>query len=127
MLHRRSQIWSHWTRFHFKFVWLTDIVKKNSYPDKLINNYIKRFLDNKHRIEENLVTVPKKPFFPPYPGPSTLQITTKLGKSIKVFLNFCKLHIAFKSQNKLSNVIHLKDHFPKELTSICKLFGKVIF
>ena len=34
-LHRWSQIWSNWTKFHLKLVWLMDIFKKNGYPENL--------------------------------------------------------------------------------------------
>ena len=61
-LHRWSQVWSNWTKFHLKLVWLMNIFKKNGYPDNLTNNCFKRFLDNKHRIEEKIITVPKRPF-----------------------------------------------------------------
>ena len=52
-----------------------------------------------------------------YLGPLSLQIRTKLRKSLKGILNCCKLQIVFKSQNKLAKAFHLKDRIPKELTS----------
>ena len=49
----------------------------------------------------------------PYHGSLSFQTISKLRKSPKGILNFCKLQIVFKSQNKLAKAFH----FPKELTS----------
>ena len=77
------------------------------------------FLDNKYRIQEKVVTVPKKILFLvlPYLGPLSLQTRTKLRKSLKGILNCCKLLIVLKSQNKLVKDFRFKDRIHKELTS----------
>ena len=77
------------------------------------------FLDNKYRIQEKVITVPKKTLFLvlPYLGPLSLQTRTKLRKSLKGILNCCKLQIVFKSKNKLAKAFRFKDRIPKELTS----------
>ena len=79
----------------------------------------KVFLDNKYRVREKVITVPKKTLLLviPYLGPLSLQIRTKLRKSLKGVLNCCKLQIAFKSQNKLAKAFRFKDRIPKKLTS----------
>ena len=59
LLYRCFRICSDWTKFHLELVKLMDVCKSNGYPE----NYFKAFLDNKHRIQENVVTVPKKPLF----------------------------------------------------------------
>ena len=66
-----------------------------------------------------MITVPKKLFFLvlPYLGASSLQIRTKLRKSLIGILNCFKLQIVFNRQNKLSKVIRFKDGFPKGPTS----------
>ena len=66
-----------------------------------------------------MITVPKKTLLLvlPYLGPLSLQIRTKLRKSLKGILNCCKLQIVFKSQNKLAKAFRFKDRIPKELTS----------
>ena len=40
-----------------------------------------------------------------------------MKKNIKGVLNYCKLQVNFKSQNKLSNNFRFKDHVPQILTS----------
>ena len=80
---------------------------------------MKEFLDNKYKIQEKVITVPKKTLLLVLPnlGPLSLQTRTKLRKSLKGILNCCKLEIVFKSQNKLAKAFRFKDRFPKELTS----------
>ena len=77
------------------------------------------FLDNKYRIQEKVVTVPKKTLFIVllYLGQLSLQTRTKLRKSLKGILNCCKLQIVLKSQNKLAKAFRFKDSIHKELTS----------
>ena len=78
------------------------------------------FLDNKYRVRENVITVPKKTLFLvlPYVGPLSLETRTKLKKSLKGILNCCKLGIVFKRQNKLAKAFRFKNRITKELTSV---------
>ena len=46
-----------------ELVMLMVIFKNNGYPENFINNCFKTFFDNKHRIQEKVITVPKKPLF----------------------------------------------------------------
>ena len=70
-------------------------------------------------MQEKVITVPKKTLVLvfPYLGPLSLQTRTKLRKSLKGILNWCKLQIMFICQNKLAKAFHFKDCIPKELTS----------
>ena len=97
---------------------LKDVFKSNSFPENFINNCFKTFLDNKHRIQEKLITVPKKPLFLvlPYLGPLSLQTRTKVRKSLKGNLNCCTLQVVLQSYNKLANAC-FEDCIPKKITS----------
>lgn len=66
-----------------------------------------------------MIFVPKKPLFLvlSYLELFSLQIRTKFRKSLKDILNYCKLQILFKSQNKLSNALCFKDHITKQISS----------
>ena len=99
-LYRCFRICSDWTKFHFELVKLIHVFKNNGYPENSINNCFKVFVDNKYRIQEKVITVPKKTLVSvlPYLGPLSLQTRTKLRKSLKGILNCCKLQIVFKSQ-----------------------------
>ena len=120
LLYRYFRRYSYWTQFHLELVKLIDAFKNNGYPEKFINNCFKVFLDNKYRVREKVITVPKKNLFLVllYLGPLSLQTRTKLRKSLKGILNCCKSQIAFKSQNNLAKVFRFKDRIPMELTSV---------
>ena len=81
---------------------------------------LKRFwIEYKYRLQEKVITVPKKPLFVglPYFGPLSLQTGAKFRKSLQDILNRCKLQIVLKSQEKLAKAFCFKDCIPKELTS----------
>ena len=63
LLYRCFRICSDWTKFHLKLVKLTDVFKNNGYLENFINNCFKLFLDNKYRIQEKVMRVPKKTLF----------------------------------------------------------------
>ena len=119
LLHTCFRICSDCTKFHLELVKLTDVFKNNGYPENFINNCFKVFLDNKYRIQEKVISVPKKTLFLvlPYLAPLALQTRTKSRKSLKGILNCCKLQIEFKSQNKLAKAFRFEDRISKELTS----------
>ena len=98
LLYRCLRICSDWTKFHLELVKLTDVFKNNGFPENFINNCFKVFLDNKYKIQEKVITVPKKTLFLvlSYLGPLSLQTRTKLRKSLKGILNCCKYRLCLK-------------------------------
>ena len=72
-----------------------DVFKSSNYSENFISNYFQTFLDNKYRIQEKVIIVPKKPLFLvlPYLGLLSLQTRTNLRKSLKGVLKCCKLQI----------------------------------
>ena len=74
------------SRFYLELVKLMDVFKSNGYPENFINNCFNTFVDNKHRIQEKVITMPKKPLFLVLP----YFTRTKLRKSLKSNLNCCK-------------------------------------
>ena len=93
LLCRCFQICSDWTKFPLELVKLKDVFNSNGYSENFINDCFKTILDNKHRIQEKAIIVPKKPLLSVLPnlGSLSLQTRTKLRKSLKGILNCCKL------------------------------------
>ena len=89
LIYRCFRIRSDWTKFHLELVKLMDVFKSNGYPENFINNCFKTFLDNKHKIQEKVITVTKKPLFLVLPDlrSLSLQTRTKLRKSLIGILN----------------------------------------
>ena len=88
-----------------ELVKVMDVFKNNIYPENFINNCFKTFFDQKHRIQEKLVTVTKTFLLLvlSYTGSLSLRTRTKLKKSLKDTLHRCKLQIVFKNKNNLLN------------------------
>ena len=86
---------------------------------KFIEKWFKLFLNRIQILKEKVSTIEKNPLRSvlPYLGITSLQIRTKLQKSIKRVLNCCTLQLIFKSQDRLCNNFCLKDPVPQILTS----------
>ena len=81
-----------------------DIFNKNGYPENFLNNYFEIFPDNKHRIQERMMTMPKKllVLVHLYLRPLSLQTRSKLRNSLKDFslhANY-KLYLKFKTKRQ---------------------------
>ena len=98
LLYRCFRICSDWTKFHLELAKLTDVFKNNGYPENYINNCLKVFLDSKYRIQEKVITVPKKTLLLVllHPGPLSLQTRTKLMKFSKAFLIVASYRLCLK-------------------------------
>ena len=97
---------------------LKSILKRNSCPHNLVNHCIKKFL-NKLFVQRDLnFTVPKRELICvlPYLGTS-LDLRTKVRRTIERNLPFCKLKIIFKSKCRLNTLFHFKDSLEKKTRS----------
>ena len=74
------QICSDWSKFHSEVVKLIGVFKSNAYLENFISNCFKTVLDNKHRIQEKVIPMPKKPLLLalPYLRPLSLETRNKL-------------------------------------------------
>ena len=109
LLYKCFQICSDWTKFYLEL----DVFKSKGYSDNFINNFFKIFLDNKHRIQEKLITVPKKTRkSPSLPWTIIIANQNQVKKMPQSILNCCKLQIVFKNQNKLTNAFRFEDRMP---------------
>ena len=125
LLYRCVRICSDWTNFHLELVKLIDVFKNNGYPENFINNFLKVFLDNKYRVREKVITVPKKTLFLvlPYVGPLSLQTRTKLRKSLKDILNCCKFQILLKVKTNWQKLFVWKLFSSMGITKPCTLLN----
>ena len=102
---------SDFSRFHMEVSPLKDILRKNAFPIKLVDNCIKTFLNKKFLHTPVALTVEKKELFItlPYLGNLSLAIRTRLQNSINRNLPFCKIKVIFKSSTCLGNFFRFKD------------------
>ena len=80
LLCRCFHIFLDWTKFHLELVNLMDVYKITSYSENFINTFFKMFLDNKHRIQKKVITMPKKLFFLVLPNLGSLSLQTRTKK-----------------------------------------------
>ena len=91
--YRCLRICSNWTKLYKELACLKETFLKNGYLEDFINKCFKKFMDNIHVVKETTLTVEKKPLVLvlPYLCSISLQNRTKMKKSLKNILNYCKL------------------------------------
>ena len=119
MLFRTFSIFSDFSRFHTAVIHLKEILRKNAFPIKLVDNCIKNFLNKKFLNTPVTLTGEKKELLIvlPYLGNLSLALRTRLQNSINKNLPFCKIKVIFKSTTRLSNFFRFKDKVPFNLRS----------
>ena len=90
---------SDFLRFHTKVSRLKNILRKNAFPIKLVDNCIKTFLKKKVLHSAVALTVEKKVLFVvlPYVGNFSLALRTCLRSSFNKNLPYFKIKVIFKS------------------------------
>ena len=119
LLFRTFSIVSDFSRFHTEVIHLKEILRKNAFPIKLVDNCIKKFLNKKFLHTPVTLTVEKKELFIvlPYLGNLSLALRARLHNSINKNLPFCKIKVIFKSTTRLINFFRFKDKVPFNLRS----------
>ena len=104
---------------HTKVSQLKEILRKNAFPIKLVDNSIKDFLNKMFLHTPVAMTVEKREQFItlPYLGNLSLAIKIRLQKSINKNLPFRKIKFIFKSTARLSKFFRFKKKVPFHLCS----------
>ena len=105
------------SKFHLEVGELKEILLKNSYPRKIIDACVFKFLGKVFELKPVTLTVPKKQLFIvlPFIGNMSGVIKTGLSKALKKRLPFCKLQVIFKSINRLKSYFNFEDVLPEPL------------
>ena len=120
MLNNRAfNLCSSFELFHQEILKLKDIFKRNGYPSSFIGNCVKRFLDKVFIEKKTFLTASKKELVCvlPFIGKKSLQLRSRLVKSIQENLQFCSLKVVFQSPCKLRSLFHFKDTLDKKIRS----------
>ena len=119
LLHRSFRLCSNYENFHREIETLKSISKHNSYPHNLVNHRIKKFF-NKLFVQRNLIfKVPKMELICvlPYLGKASLDLRTRLRRTIERKLLFCKSKIIFRSKCRLNALCRFKNSLEKKICS----------
>ena len=115
LLYRAFKLCSNIEIFHQEIIFLKDISKRSGYPPNFIDKCVKMFLD-KIFIEKKVFSVALKKELVcvlPFIGKS-LQLRSRLVKSIEQNLKFCSLNVIFQSPCKLHTLFNFKDSLDKK-------------
>ena len=117
LLFKTISIVSDFSRFHTEVDHLKEILRKNAFPIKLVDNCIKTVLNKTFLHTPVALTVEKKELFIalPYLGNLSIAIRPCLQNSINKNLPLCKIKVIFKSTKRLSKFFHFKDKVPFSL------------
>ena len=98
---------------------LKDIFKRNGYPGNFIDACIKRYLNQVFIDKKIYALAPKKELVCvlPFIGKKSLQLRSKLVKSVQNNLSFCHLKVLFQSPYKFRTLFCFKDAPGKKIRS----------
>ena len=119
LLYRAFSLCSSFELLHQEILKLKDIFKRNGYPISFIDKCVKRFLDKVFVEKKTFLTASKKQLVCvlPFIGKKSLQLRSRLVKSIQGNLQFCSLKVVFQSPCKLRSLFHFKDTLDKKIRS----------
>ena len=117
LLFRCFLICSDYILFHLKVESFTEILKKYSYPSRVIDQSLKSFLNKPHVPKNVILTVPKKEVFMVLPCLETMSYNSKqkLRTCFKNSLPQCNIKIIQRSTKRISFLFRLINFIPKEL------------
>ena len=98
---------------------LKDIFKRNGYPISFIDKWVKRSLDKVFIVKKTFLTSSKNQLVCvlPFIDKTSLQLRSRLFKSIQGNLQFCSLKVVFQSPCNLCSLFHFKDTLDKKIRS----------
>ena len=114
LLQRSFRLCSNYENCYQEFEILKSVFKHNSYPQNFVNQSINTFLNKLCIIKRDLnFMVPKKEstFVLPYLGNNSLDLRTRLRRTIERGLPYCKLKLIFRSNCRLNTLLRFKDSF----------------
>ena len=114
-----SNLYSGFLKFHYEVDKLKKILSKNAYPQKFVDKYIQKFVNNIFIQRPQFPTVPKKELIIILPclGKMSQIVKTRPNKTINKHIKSSKLRVIFQTNNRLRNHFHFKDFVHETLRS----------
>ena len=120
LIHRTFKICNNWTIFHLDIEKLKKTLMRNRYPLKVIENEIKKYLNNLHNIKtkDNITTNDKQTFYfkLPFIGETSIHTKKKIRKLCKTFCKKAEITLSFNSC-KINSFMSTKTCSPSYLNS----------
>ena len=120
LLFRLYTICSDWNMVHSEIEHLKSVMKRNAYPDRLIDTTIKRFLC--HLFVNRTATPPQQDsrtfqLYLPFLGTLSSKTEKSINKAFKQYLPTCKVKIITSASVRLKSLFKFKDMIPTYLQS----------
>ena len=114
LIYRAFNISSNYNIFHKELEFLKIFFINNGFPLRMINNEIKRFLDNIYNKRTPVTTVSKLPIYVkmPYLGKYSDKMKFDIKELLNNYLGFVNLNILFVNNHKLGNYFRYKERLP---------------
>ena len=125
LLYRSFALVSDYMRLDEEIKNLKSILKKNRYPEGLIDKVIYRFLNNKFTPQTKIPTVPRKKIriVLPFLGQTSLDIKRKLNELFRM-IPTCQVEVIFQTTYRMGNMFRFKDCLPKSIMTDFVYFFK---
>ena len=111
LIHRIYHICSSWKIFHQNILEIEHILRKNSYPQKLIEREINKYLTNKLKTKEHNDKEDSSYFKLPYIGETSKSTKTKIQEICQKYCKKLKIKVCF-SLFKTGSIFTVKDQIP---------------
>ena len=118
LLFRIYTLCSNWSLIHTEIQKVKAVLKKNQFPETLIDKVIKRFLSLRHSTSgTNEKEKSKKTIqiILPFLGTVTGKVERSLQKALKTHLPNYKINVISRASTRLSNLFSFKDKIPSYL------------
>ena len=120
LLFRLYTICSDWNMVHREIEHLKLVMKRNAYPDCLIDRTIKRFLC--HLFVKRTATTPQQDsrtfqLYLPFLGTLSSKTEKSINRAFKQYLPTCKVKIVTSASVRLKSLFNFKDKIPTYLQS----------
>ena len=109
MLFRCFSICSYYEKFHEEIVKLKEILRRNVYPEKVLDRCIKNFLNKLHLTKVVELTTDRKELILVLPYlEQSFEIQNRIQCCLKKNAPIFNLKVVFQSKNDFLSYLHLK-------------------
>ena len=114
LLFRSFTLCSDWVSIHNEILVIKDTLKRNAFPESLLNDMVKSFLNKVlgGPITPEISTKEKFDIILPFLGNISGRTKKRITRLFQNYLPQCKINFVFRSKTRLSSLLSFKDKLP---------------